>query len=132
MKGIRYPFRQEKETKAINCRILRDIKNLFEHEKEEQNYYKIVRESNFWSNSYIEYKSNGDINETIPVVEYLNKSRPCLKDFINNLKQSDKWKIQLTIANNSIFSLDKDREFAVHSKSDDIEILINDKADEFT
>ena len=55
-----------------------------------------------------------------------------MKDFINNLKQSDKWKIQLTIANNSIFSLDKDREFAVHSKSDDIEILINDKADEFT
>ena len=29
-------FRLEKETKAIKDRILRDIKNLFEHEKEER------------------------------------------------------------------------------------------------
>ena len=35
MKDIRSLFRQEKETKAIKDRILRDIKNLFEHEKEE-------------------------------------------------------------------------------------------------
>ena len=37
-------FRQEKETKAIKNRILRDIKKLFEHEKEEEYYYKPVRE----------------------------------------------------------------------------------------
>ena len=36
-------FRQGKESKAIKDRILRDIKNLSEHEKEEQNYYKPVR-----------------------------------------------------------------------------------------
>ena len=29
---MRNPFRIEKETKAITDRILRDIKNLFEHE----------------------------------------------------------------------------------------------------
>ena len=33
-----------------------------------------------------------------------NKIRPYLKD-INNLKKSDTWKIQLTIANNFIFSI---------------------------
>ena len=38
-------FRQEKETKAIKNRIFRDIKNLFEHD-EEENYYKPVRVSN--------------------------------------------------------------------------------------
>ena len=54
--------RQQKETKAIKDRILRYIKNFFEHEKEEENYYKPVIVSNFWSNNYIEYKSNGDRN----------------------------------------------------------------------
>ena len=67
IKDIRNLFRQEKETKAIKDRILRDIKNLFEHEKEEENYYKPVRVSNFWSNNYIEYKSNGDRNKTLSV-----------------------------------------------------------------
>ena len=45
--------------------MLRDIKNLFEHEKEEENYYKPVRVSNFWSNNYIKYESNGDENKTL-------------------------------------------------------------------
>ena len=38
VKDIRNLFRLKKETKAIKDRILRDIKNLLEHE-EEQNYY---------------------------------------------------------------------------------------------
>ena len=55
-------FRQEKETKAIKDRILRDIKNLFE-EKQEENYYKPIRVRNFWSSFfYIEYGSNGEKN----------------------------------------------------------------------
>ena len=45
-----------KENEAIKCRIIRDIKNLFEKEK--------VGESNFWSKIFIEYESNGDINKT--------------------------------------------------------------------
>ena len=36
----------EKETKSIKDRILRNIKNLFEYE-EEENYYKLVRLNNF-------------------------------------------------------------------------------------
>ena len=67
--------------------------------------YNLVRVNNFWSNNYIEYKSNGDINKRLSVEEYLNKIRPYLKD-INNFKKSDIWKIQLTIANNFISSLD--------------------------
>ena len=43
------------------------------------------------------------------VEEYLNKIRPHLKD-INNIKISDTWKIQLTIANNFIFSKDNDKD----------------------
>ena len=128
IKDIRNLFRLEKETKAIKYRILTDIKNLFEHE-EEENYYKPVRVSNFWSNNYIEYESNGDRNKTLSVEEYLNKIRPYLKDIINNLKKSDTWKIQLTIANNFISSIDNDEERVMHSKSDNIEIMINDQVD---
>ena len=89
IKDIRNLFRQEKETKAIKDRILRDIKNISEPEKEEKNYYKQVRVSNFWSKNYIEYGSNGDKNKILSVEEYFNKISPCLKDIINNLKNSD-------------------------------------------
>ena len=80
MKGIRNLFRQENETKAIKYRTLRVIKDYFEHEREEENFYKLVRVSNFSSNDYIEYKSNGDKNKTLSVEEYLNKISPYLKD----------------------------------------------------
>ena len=63
------------------------------HEKDDENYYKSVRVSNFWSNNFSEYKSNGDRNKTLSVEEYLNRIRPCLKDIIKNLKKSDASKI---------------------------------------
>ena len=67
IKDKRNLFRLGKEIKAINDRILRDIKNLFD-----------------------------------------------LKDIINNLKNSDMWRIQLTIANNFICSIDNDEEHVMH------------------
>ena len=70
LRGIRNAFRLENKTKAIKDRILRDISILIENE-EEENYYKPVRVSNFWSNKYIEYESNGDTNKTLSVEEYL-------------------------------------------------------------
>ena len=51
--NIRNLFRNEKDSNAIKDKIRRGIKNLFKH-KEKENYYKPVRVSNFWSNSYIE------------------------------------------------------------------------------
>ena len=92
----------DKKKTLKQLKILEDIKNLSEHKKEEENYYKPVRKSNFWSNSYIEYESSGDKNKTLSVEEYLDKNRQYLKEIINNLKNSDTWKIQLTIANNFI------------------------------
>ena len=49
---------------------------------------------------------------------------------MNNLKKSDTWKIQLTIANNLISCIDNDEERLMHSKSHNIEIMINDEADD--
>ena len=76
-----------KENEAIKGKIIRDIRNLFEHEKGD--YYKPVREHNFCSNNYIEYESNGDKNKMLSVEQYPNKIRPYSTDIINDLKKFD-------------------------------------------
>ena len=130
IKHIRNLFKLKKEIKGIKYIVLKDIMNLLEHkEEEEENYYKPVKVNNFWSNNYIEYKSDSNINKRLSVKEYLNKITPYLKD-INDLKKFDTWKIQLTIANNFISSLDNDEECVMHSKNDNTEIMINDEEDE--
>ena len=85
----------KKEIKGIEDRILRDINNLFELEKEEQNYYRPVRVNILWSNV--------DRNKMLSVEEYLNEIRPYFKNIINNFKKSDTRKLQLTITNNFFF-----------------------------
>ena len=87
--------------------------------------------NNYWSNNYTEYKRNGDRNRILSVEEYLDKTRPYLRDMINDLKQSDLWKIQLTVTISfSSFRDDSDEERVIHSKSDNIEITITDQTDE--
>ena len=101
-----------------------NILNLFE----EEDFYKPVRESNFLSNNYTEYESNGDRNKTLSIEEYLNKIRKCFKN-INHLKKSDTWKIQSTIVINFISSKDNDEEHVIHSMSGNTEFTIYDNAD---
>ena len=60
----------------------------------------------------------------------LNKIRQYLKNIENDVKKSDAWKIQLTIAINFMFSKDNDEEHVMHSKSYNLEIMINEKPDE--
>ena len=70
------------------------------------------------------------IKQTLSIEKYLTKIRPYSKDILNDLKKSDTWKIQLTIAITFMSSKDDDKERVMHSKRDNIEILINDKVDE--
>ena len=95
----------------------------------QEDHYKQVSAGNFWSNNCIENESNGNKNKTLSVEQYLKKI-PYLKDIINNLKRSVKWKIQLTIPINYISSRDNDEERLMYSKTDSTEIMINDKASE--
>ena len=81
-------------------------------------------------NNYIRYKRNGDRNKILSVEEYLDNKGPYLKDVISNLRKSDTWKIQLTIANNFISSIVNDEECVMHSKDDNIVMMINNEADE--
>ena len=55
IKSIRNLFRLKSQTNINKHRIVRDIRNLSEHEEED--YYKPVRVNRFWSNNYIKYKS---------------------------------------------------------------------------
>ena len=67
----------------------------------------------------------------LSVEEYRNKIRPYLRDIINDLKQSDKWKIQLTITINFIPSEDdNDGKHVMHSKNDNIDIILSDEVDD--
>ena len=122
IKDIRNLFRLEKETKAVKDRILRDIKNLFEHQ--EENYYKPV--TNFWSNKYIEYEGNSD-KKNYPLKNILIKLFHILKT--NNLQKSDRWKIQLIIANYFIYSIHNVKEHVCIQKVI-TQIMINEEADE--
>ena len=60
----------------------------------------------------------------LSVKEYLNKIIPYLKDIINNLKKSDAWKVQLTIANNFTSSIYNDEDHLMHSKSGIITLVM--------
>ena len=53
-----------------------------------------------------------------------------MKDIIIKVQKSDTWKIQLTIAVNFISPEDDDREIIMHAKSDNIEFLTYDNANE--
>ena len=61
---MRHLFKIRSINEAIKDRIIGDIKDLSEQQKED--YCKLVKFSNFYSNNYIEYKSNGDKNKTLP------------------------------------------------------------------
>ena len=62
--------------------------------------------------------------KNLSVKEYLNKIIPYLKDIINNLKKSDAWKVQLTIANNFTSFIYNDEDHLMHSKSGNITLVM--------
>ena len=66
-----------KVIKAIEGRIIRDIKNLFD---QEEDYYKLIRVVIFWSNNYIEYESIRDRNKALTIKAYLDEIKSYLKD----------------------------------------------------
>ena len=96
-KHIRNLFRLEKD-KNIKVRVIRDIRTLYESDKED--YYKPIGTGHAFSSSYIEYESNGDKYKTLSIKEYLDEIRPYLNNLIDNHKSQGEWKIQLTMAIN--------------------------------
>ena len=62
--------------------------------------------------------------------EYLDIIRPYLSDMINDHKTQSEWKIQLTMQINFISSKDSDETRNMHTKSDNIEIIIGSETND--
>ena len=110
-------------------RIIGDIRALFE--QEEEDYYEPKRVSNFWNNNYIKHESNGDKNRNLSLDEYLNKSKPNLRNITIDLQNSDAWKVQLTIAVNFISSKNAQEERVMHSSSSSVKFTPDSDANGF-
>ena len=63
------------------------IRNLFELEIED--YDKAIRVGNFYSNSHVQYESNGDKDKNLSFKKELNKLKPHLKEIRDDLEKSD-------------------------------------------
>ena len=62
--------------------------------------------------------------------EYLDMIRPYLSDMINDHKTRREWKIQLTMSINFISSKDSDETRNLHTKINNIEIMMGNETDE--
>ena len=100
---------------------------LFDPEKDR---YKPVKTDNAFNKSYIQYESIGDKDKSLSIREYIDMIRPCLSYIINDHQTQGEWKVHLTLAINFIFSKDSDETRIMHSKSDNIEIMMNSETDE--
>ena len=116
--------RRSKMKKIIKDNLIGDMRILFEQEREED-YSGPKRVSNFWNNNYIKYESNGDKNRNLSLDVYLKKIESYLKNIIIDIRNSDTWKIYLTIATNFISSKDTKEESVMHSSSDNIKFTTN-------
>ena len=84
-----------------------------------------------FNNNYAQYESKGDKNKILSIREYLNMIRPYSVNMINDHKNQSEWEIQLTIAVNFISSKpDSDETCIMHTKSNNIEIMIGSDTNE--
>ena len=106
--------------------ITYDLYYLF-NEDDEEDYYEPVEIKSAFDNSYIQYESRGDRDANLSLAEYLNIIIPYLREMIDNHKDRGKWKIQLTMKINFVSVLDNTQFQEMHTKSDNIEIMLGIK-----
>ena len=126
-------------------RGIRNVRNLFDLSIDED-YYQPIRARGAFNSSYTQYESKGDKGKNLSIKEYLNMIKPYLSDIINDHKTRglvrysgnktwveetpSEWKIQLTMAINFISSIDSDETCTMHTKSNNVEIIVGSETDE--
>ena len=127
---------------------MKNVRDLFDLSTDED-YYKPKIARAAFNNTYIQYESKRDKEKNLSIKEYLNMIKPYLNDVINDHKTrglvryhsdnktwieetSSEWKIQLTMAINSISSKDFDETRTMHTKNNNVEIMIASETDEIT
>ena len=113
----------------------------------DEDYYQPIKAKSAFDGSYIQYESKGDKGKNLSIKNYLNIIKPYLIHLINEHKThgsvryhsgnklwleetSSEWKIQLTMAINFISSKDSDETRTMHTKSNNVEIMIGSETNE--
>ena len=138
-------FKKDHFQDDFKYRNIGNIRNLFNGvalNGIDENYYKPIRTKSAFNGNYIENESKGDKDENLLPKQYLDMIRPYLSDIINDHKtpknlrvhssnevidyetQFGEWKIRLTMSINFISSKDSDETHNMHTKSDNIEIMM--------
>ena len=94
-----------------------------------KDYYKPTLVKSGYNNNYVHYESKGD--RILTIKEYLASIAQFLAELIEEYKLKGEWKIQLTAEINFISLKPDSNEIRVmHTKSDNIEIMIGDDTDD--
>ena len=93
------------------------------NEVNEKDYYEPKEIKSAFDGSYILYESKGDKDAKLALWEYFNKIIPYLRDMIDNHKAKGEWKIQLVMQIIFVSFIDANETQAMHTKSDNIEIM---------
>ena len=127
-------------------RGIRNVRDLFDLSIDEDYYEPILVKSAFDGN-YIQYESRGDKGKTLSIKRYLKMIKPYLSDLINKHKThglaryhsgskswiektSSEWRIQIAMAINFICSKDSDETQTMHTKGNNVEIMVGSETDE--
>ena len=132
----------------IEYRGMSNVKDLFDLSIDEDYYKPVIAKSPF-NNGYIQYESKGDKGKNLSIKKYLNMIKPLLSNIVNDHKTQGKWrihsdnktiehqtqsewKIQLRMTINFISSKDSDETRTMHTKYNNIEIIMGSETDEIT
>ena len=130
----------------IEYREIRNVKDLLDLSIDED-YYKPIITKGAFNNNYIQYDSKGDKGKNLSIKKHINMITPYLSDIINDHKTQGKWrihsgnkiiehktqsewKIQRTMAINFISSKDSDEIRTMHTKSNNVGIMMGSETDE--
>ena len=107
---------------------IKDIKDLFKLSIDKDPYKPILVKSGYNGN-YVQYESKGD--KLLTLIEYLSIIEKYLRELIEKYKLIGEWKVQL-IAEINFISLKpgSDETHIMHTRSDNIEIIIGDDNDD--
>ena len=120
LKGLKKP------KKIVSSLLLKGKRSIgFKpRKKSKKGVYKPIKISGSFSDNFVEYKSNSEKDKSISIAGYLNKIREYLRKMIDNKKRIREWKTQLIMKINFISSKTFSETRDMHSKSDNVEIMM--------
>ena len=118
-----YRYYDDYEYKGI-----KDIKDLFRLSID-KDYYKPILVKSGYNGNYVQCESKGD--KILILEEYLALIEKYLRELVEEYKLKGEWKVQLTAEINFIsLKPGSDETRIMHTRSDDIEIMIGDDNDD--